>query len=67
MLRLVELFLIALIVYIMLRRLLAPVQRGYRARDRERKEERQRARGWSARRPEQIDRSGVKDAEFKDI
>ncbi len=67
MARLFELFLIALIVYLALRRLTLPIRRGYNERERERQQERQAFRGWTSKRPEQIDRTNAKDAEFKDL
>ena len=67
MYRLIELLFFALLIYMTYRRLVAPARRGFAERERERGQERH-ARQWGIGKKEsRIDRSSVKDAEFKDL
>ena len=67
MARLIELLFFAIILYMVLRRMALPFRRGYNERERERSQEQQ-SRGSGGPRPQsRIDKSSVKDAEFKEI
>jgi len=63
--RLIELIFFAFIFYSIVRRLVAPLRKGFAERERERNQERM-FRHQKTEAPK-IDRSGMKDAEFKDI
>lgn len=65
--RLIELFIFAIIIYFAYRRIAAPFRRGFDERERERQSESRSFKGWRPTRPEKIDRSNAKDAEFKDL
>jgi hypothetical protein len=62
MARLIEFLFFAIVFYMIVRRIAAPFRRGYDARERERMEEDRRKKETP-----KIDRSGMKDAEFKDL
>lgn len=65
MARLIELLFFAFVFYMLIRRIAAPFRKGYAERERERNQERMFRRQKSE--APKIDRSGVKDAEFKDL
>ncbi|MDP4199200.1 MAG: hypothetical protein Q8922_05515 [Bacteroidota bacterium] len=65
MARLIEFLFFAYLFYMVVKRIAAPFRRGYDERERERSQER-----WFHRQKKEtpkIDRSGMKDAEFKDL
>ena len=65
--RLLELLIVAIIFYLAYRRMMAPLRRGFNERERERREQSM-FRGSNTKQPtQQIDRSHVEDADFKDI
>lgn len=68
MARLFELALIALLIYLAIRRVTAPFKRGFAEREAERRAERaaKMDRTRSKNSP-QLDRTSVRDAEFKDL
>ena len=66
MARIIEFLIVAFVIYFAYRRMMGPLRRGYDERERERHEE-SLFRGWRAKKPTPIDRSHVKDADFKDI
>ncbi len=63
MARFFELFIAAFILYLAFRRIVAPIQRGYDERDRERREHKQR----EAHSQSKLDRTSARDAQFKDL
>ncbi len=63
MARIFELFFAALLLYFAFRRIVAPIQRGYDERERERSEHKQR----ESHTPSKLDRASARDAEFKDL
>ncbi len=65
MARLIELLFFAFVFYMLIRRIAAPFRKGYAERERERAQDR--AIRQQKKDAPKIDRSGVKDAEFKDL
>jgi flagellar biosynthesis/type III secretory pathway M-ring protein FliF/YscJ len=63
--RLIELLFFAFVFYMLVRRIAAPFRRGYAERERERAQDRAMRR--QKKEAPKIDRSGMKDAEFKDL
>jgi hypothetical protein len=61
--RLAELLFFVFLVYFAYRRIASPIRRGYAERERERRKE---AHG-RATTPSKLDRTGVRDADFKDL
>jgi hypothetical protein len=61
MVRLFELLFAAILIYLAFRRIAAPLQRGYQEREQERRKDR------VASTPPKLDRTSVRDAEFKDL
>ncbi len=61
MVRLLELLFAAMLIYLAYRRIAAPIQRGFHERERERTEEKRKVAS------SKLDRSGARDAEFKDL
>ena len=61
MARLFELLFAAILLYLAFRRIAAPLQRGYHQREQERRKER------VTSTPSKLDRTSVRDAEFKDL
>jgi hypothetical protein len=61
MARLFELLFAAMILYFAFRRIVAPLQRGFQEREQERRNDR------VAATPPKLDRTSVRDAEFKDL
>lgn len=68
MARLFELVFLAFILYFAIRRIVAPISRGFQERERERREE-QSSRSFRGTpvAPPRIDRTHAKDADFKDL
>ena len=64
MARLFELLFAAFLVYLAFRRIVAPIQRGYSERERERREHEGKR---VAQAHPKLDRSSARDAEFKDL
>jgi hypothetical protein len=60
--RLIEFLFFAIVFYMIVRRIAAPFRRGFDEREGERREEKRRKKETP-----KIDRSGIKDAEFKDL
>ena len=59
--RLFELLFAAILIYLAYRRIAAPIQRGFEEREQERSKKNMVAT------PSKLDRTGVRDAEFKDL
>ncbi len=65
---LIELIFVAFILYSALRRIAAPISRGYEERERERRDEEMGKRFRNAAPPTpKIDRTHAQDADFKDL
>ena len=62
MARLLELLFVAMLMYLAYRRIASPIKRGFNERERERREEHRKSAPVS-----KLDRTGVRDAEFKDL